>query len=314
MSIVLLVAVLGAGFMAVAVGASSVSPCFAPVNSNYSNELELALLAGILALIGAVAQGGRVSSTIGSGILIGDIGVAQAASILAIASLLVIVSVVLDYPMPTAFTVVGAVVGSSFGFGQNVAWPTIGLISSFWLLTPLAAVVLGYALARIIQRLVSRDKSEKTINIVLLAAGCYVAYTAGAASVGLAVGPLSGLGYPAIYLLIFGGIAILIGSWVFSPRIIYAVAYDYTNVGPRRSAAALIASGAIAQVGVQFGVPVSFNLAIIPAVVGSGLSEDPGNRNTKKILYTVLAWTSAFLAASLLTYLAGVAWNHLGLI
>lgn len=314
MSVVLLIAVIGAFFMAVAIGASSVSPSFAPVNSNYSNELKLALLAGIFALFGAVLQGGNVSNTIASGLLTSGIGIFQAAVVLIVASVLVIVSVVFDYPMPTAFTVVGAIVGSSFAFGQGIVWSTVGLVTLFWFLTPLAAVVLGYILALLLRMSVSREKSMKAINILLLISGCYVAYTAGAASVGLAVGPLASLNYSSAYLLVFGGVAILIGSWIYSPRIIHAISYDYSNVGPRRSAAALLASGLIAQVGIQMGVPVSFNLAIIPAVVGSGLCEGLGNKNTGKITRTVLAWVFAFLAAATLTYLAGAVGTYFGLL
>ncbi|MFP4045664.1 MAG: inorganic phosphate transporter [Candidatus Aenigmatarchaeota archaeon] len=314
MTIVLLVAVVAAVFMAIAIGASSVSPSFAPVNSNYSNELKLALLAGVFALLGAVLQGEKVSNTIGSGLLLGNIGIFQAATILLVASALVIVSVVFDYPMPTAFTVVGAVVGSSFSFGQEVVWSSVGNITLFWFLTPVAALVLGYILARVMRRLVSRRKSKKAINMTLLLAGCYVAYTAGAASVGLAIGPLSGFGFSPSHLLLLGGVAILFGSWIYSPKIIHAVSYDYSNVGPRRSAAALLASGIIAQVGIQLGVPVSFNLAIIPAVVGSGLSTGLGNKNSKKIFRTVMAWVFAFLLAGFLTFLGGNIWAYLGLL
>lgn len=310
MSVVLVIAFLGAVFMGVSIGASSVPPAFAPVNISSSKGLRLALLAGIFALAGALIQGGNVTNTIGSGVLVGQIQVVQAAFILIIASSLVVVSVLTDYPMPTAFTVMGAVLGSSFAFGNGVVWSSTGIIVLFWVLTPLVAVFLGYVLARILRGAVSREDSEGVIRILLLLAGCYVAYTAGAASVGLAVGPLGGLGYPLFYLLVVGGVSMLAGAWMYSPRIIHAVSYDYSSVGPRRSAAALLASGLIAQVGVQLGVPVSFNLAVIASVVGSGMVEGVGNRNSKKIGFTVLGWVSGFFLAAVLTFLLGALWQY----
>ncbi len=311
---ILIVAFLGAIFMAISIGASSVSPAFAPVNSSSSIGLRLSLVAGISALIGAVLQGGNVASTVGSGVLVGNIQLIQGATILIVASLLVIVSVLFDYPMPTAFTVIGAVLGSSLAFGNGVIWSSTSMIVAFWFLTPLAAVALGYVLARLMRKTLSKEDSEDIISIVLFLAGTYVAYTAGAASVGLAVGPLESLGQPMVYLLLLGGGAILVGAWMFSPRIIHVVSYDYSNIGPRRSASALLASGLIAQVGIQLGVPVSFNLAIIAGVIGSGLVESAENKDTEKIGFTVLGWVSAFFLAGLLTFLLGWFWQWAGIV
>ncbi|MBS3815829.1 MAG: anion permease [Hadesarchaea archaeon] len=310
MEIVLIIAFLGAMFMGVSIGASSVPPAFAPVVGS-SKGLRLALIGGISAFAGALIQGQNVTNTIGSGILTGQIQVIQAAFILVVASLLVMISVLNDYPMPTAFTVTGAVIGSGFGFGNEIIWSSTRFITLFWVLTPLAAFTLGYAFAHILRSALSKEGSEKVINALLLIAGCYVAYTAGAASVGLAVGPLGGLGHPIIYLLIFGGVSILIGAWMFSPRIIHVISYDYSNIGPRRSIAALIAAGLIAQIGIQLGVPVSFGLAIIPAVIGSGVAEGMENKNTRKIGFTILAWVAALFLAMLLTFALGVLWKFI---
>lgn len=295
-------ALVAAVFMGVSIGASSVAPSFAPVNSSgKSNVMRLALLAGIFAFIGSVVQGQNVAETVGSGILFGSITTLQAASILLVGAGLVIVSVLTDYPMPTAFTVVGAVIGSGIGFGNSLNFVEIGMVAGFWIMTPLIALPLAYVFARLIRRFVPEEGSENLINYLLLISGSYVAYTAGAASVGLAVGPLESLNISISYLLLLGGLAILLGSWMISPRIIKAVAYDYSNVGPRRSVAALAASGLLAQLGIQLGAPVSFNLAIVAAVIGSGLVESTDNRSDEKIYRTFLAWIGAFVLSILLT-------------
>ncbi len=295
-------ALVAAVFMGISIGASSVAPSFAPVNSSgKSNVMRLALLAGVFAFIGSVVQGQNVADTVGSGILFGSITTFQAASILLVGSGLVIVSVLTDYPMPTAFTVVGAVIGSGIGFGNALNFEEIGMVVGFWLATPVVALVLAYIFAKAIRRFVPKEGSERLINYLLLISGSYVAYTAGAASVGLAVGPLQGLQMSTTSLLLLGGLAILLGSWMISPRIIKAVAYDYSNVGPRRSVAALAASGLLAQAGIQIGAPVSFNLAIVAAVIGSGLVESTENRSDEKIHRTVLAWIGAFVLSIALT-------------
>jgi phosphate/sulfate permease len=303
MDLIVIFSLIASIFMGVSIGASSVAPSFAPVNSSGGfSVMKLALLSGIFAFMGSVLQGQNVASTVGSGILGGSISTLQAAIILFVGSVLVIASVLTDYPMPTAFTVVGAVVGSGLGFRSAVNMGEFGMVVGFWLATPFTAAALSYTLAKILRRYVPKEGSEREINVLLMVSGSYVAYTAGAASVGLAVGPLQGLEFSTSQLLLLGGGAILLGSWLISPRIIKAVAYDYSNVGPRRSVAALATSGLLAQAGIFLGAPVSFNLAIVASMVGSGLVKGRRNMESQKIRFTVAAWIGAFLLAMLLSY------------
>ena len=297
-------AVISSFFMSLSIGASSVSPAFGPVNSSgYMNVLRSALLAGFFAFLGSVVQGANVSKTVGGGFLTGEIVILQAAIILLVAASLVIFSVLTDYPMPTAFTVVGAVLGSSFAFGNAIKMPVFNKVLAYWILVPFAAAGLSYIMAKLLRKYIDPESSKKEIKWLLIISGSYMAFTAGAGSVGLAVGPLMSIFDTSTFiLLMFGGISILIGSWVYSPRIIRAVSYDYSSIGPRRSIAALGTSAILAQIGIFYGVPISFNEAIIASVIGSGLVEGKSNTGTSKILRTVGAWTGAFLLAGALTY------------
>lgn len=298
-----LIALVGSIFMGISIGASSVAPAFGPVNSSGStNVLRAALLAGIFALIGSVAQGANVTGTVGSGLLSGSLALGQGAIILLVASALVIISVIFDYPMPTAFTVVGAVLGSAFAFGNSITFPVVQKVLVYWLVVPFVAMGLSYVFAKLLRKYLSKERSEKKIKYLLLFSGSYMAYTAGAGSVGLAVGPLTSLGISSYILLWLGGLAILAGAWMYSPRIIRAVSFDYSNIGPRRSIAALLTASVLAQIGIFYGVPISFNEAIIASVIGSGLVKGKSNTDSKKILYTVAAWASAFLLSGLLTF------------
>lgn len=298
-----LIALVGSIFMGISIGASSVAPAFGPVNSSGStNVLRAALLAGIFALIGSVAQGANVTGTVGSGLLSGSLALGQGAIILLVASALVIISVIFDYPMPTAFTVVGAVLGSAFAFGNSITFPVVQKVLVYWLVVPFVAMGLSYVFAKLLRKYLSKKGSEKKIKYLLLFSGSYMAYTAGAGSVGLAVGPLTSLGISSYILLWLGGLAILAGAWMYSPRIIRAVSFDYSNIGPRRSIAALLTASVLAQIGIFYGVPISFNEAIIASVIGSGLVKGKSNTDSKKILYTVAAWVSAFLLSGLLTF------------
>ncbi len=307
-------AIMASILMGVSIGASSVSPAFGPVNSSRSaNVLRSALLAGIFALTGSVVQGQNVANTVGSGFLVGEISVLQGASILLFAAVLVIASVLTDYPMPTAFTVVGAVLGSAFSFGNGISWPVVQKVIGYWIAVPFAAVALSYLCATLLRRLLPEEGAEKKIRYLLLFSGSYMAYTAGAGSVGLATGPLKPLSFSSTLLLWLGGLSILAGTWMYSPRIIRAVSFDYSNIGPRRSIAALLTASILAQIGIIYGIPISFNEAIIASVIGSGLVEGKSNTDIKKITRTVAAWIGAFLLAGTLTFLIGTAISSPGM-
>jgi len=135
----------------------------------------------------------------------------------------------------------------------------------------------------------------------LLALGSLVAFSAGGSQVGLAIGPLVPLldpfDIPLLPVLVGGGLGLLAGSWTGAPRMIKAIAQDYSALGPRRSIAALIPSFAIAQVAVFFGIPVSFNEIIVSAIVGSGYAAEGGGVSRRKMGFTVLAWLGSLVLA-----------------
>jgi len=299
--IVTLFTMLAALFMGISIGASSVAATFGPVSSSGAmNVLKAALVAGFFAFLGSVLQGQNVAETMGSGLLTTEIHVVQAAAILFVAGLLVLISVLTDYPMPTAFTTTGAVVGSAYGFGGAVNWSELSHVVSYWVAVPIFSFALAYSIALVLQKYIPKD-AKRPIRYLLIITASYMAYTTGAGSVGLVAGPMGALGYSQTFLLWFGAAAILIGTWTYSPRIIKAVSYDYSNIGPRRSIAALGAGGIMAQVGVYLGAPVSANLAIIAAIIGGGMVQGKTNRDLHKIGFTVFGWISAFFIAVLLT-------------
>jgi inorganic phosphate transporter, PiT family len=156
---------------------------------------------------------------------------------------------------------------------------------------------------------------EGALQHFLLTLGGLVAFSAGGSQVGLAVGPLIAafndtsfsFTVPLTALLLFGGIGLLVGSWMGAPRMIKAIAQDYSSLGPRRSIAALIPSFAIAQTAVLFGIPVSFNEVIVSAVVGSGFVAGGAGMSTQKMLYTVVAWVGSLVLAIGVGY--GMMWT-----
>ena len=147
----LLVATLASLFMAWAIGAgSSGSTPFAPaVGANAISVMRAGLLVGILGFAGAVLQGANVSETVGTG-LIGGVTLTPMAvvTILSIAATLVAVGVFAGYPIATAFTVTGAVVGVGLALGGDPAWAAYQEIVALWVAVPFVGGGVAFATAK----------------------------------------------------------------------------------------------------------------------------------------------------------------------
>ncbi|MCU4752407.1 anion permease [Halobacteria archaeon AArc-curdl1] len=381
------IAALASLFMAWAIGAgSSGSTPFAPaVGANAISVMRAGFLVGLLGFAGAVLQGANVSEAVGTELIDGVVLSPAAATIaLTIAAVLVAIGVFAGYPIATAFTVTGSVIGVGLAMNGDPAWLKYREIATLWILTPFVGGGLAYTIARTLRdeplsertliamlagvigvliahiefallgsgdegasisqavsellplsRLVgialvtavlafawalvfwldTRESIERGERHFLLVLGGLVAFSAGGSQVGLAIGPLiplSGdLGLPLLALLVGGGFGLLVGSWTGAPRMIKAIAQDYSSLGPRRSIAALIPSFAIAQAAVLYGIPVSFNEIIVSSIIGSGYAASTGGGvSGRKMGYTVLAWVLSLVGSVILSFVgyAALAW------
>ncbi|PSQ04940.1 anion permease [Halobacteriales archaeon QS_4_69_31] len=365
-------------FMAWAIGAgSSGSTPFAPaVGANAISIMRAGFVVGMLGFAGAVLQGANVSEAVGQELIRGTtLSPAAAVVGLTVAATLVAVGVFAGYPIATAFTVTGAVIGVGLALGGDPAWGKYRQIAALWVGTPFVGGGIAYATARLLRSefvtervaipalggvvgvilaniefvflgpageqasLVAavaagtplsalvvrvavsaaaaalaaaalwrdlRGGAERGQRHFLLVLGGLVAFSAGGSQVGLAIGPLlplvDPLGVPIVPVLVGGGLGLLVGSWTGAPRMIKALAQDYSSLGPRRSIAALIPSFAIAQTAVFFGIPVSFNEIIVSAIVGSGYAAGTSAVSREKMGKTVLAWVGSLVLALSVSY------------
>ncbi|GAB7009951.1 inorganic phosphate transporter [Halorubrum trueperi] len=138
-------------FMAWSIGAgSSGSTPFAPaVGANAISVMRAGLIVGVLGLFGAILQGANVTEAVGTE-LIGGVTLTAGAAIVALitAAVLVAIGVFAGYPIATAFTVTGAVVGVGLAMGGDPAWPKYVEILTLWVLTPFVGGGVAYAVAR----------------------------------------------------------------------------------------------------------------------------------------------------------------------
>ncbi len=145
-----LAALLASLFMAWAIGAGSAgSTPFAPaVGANAIAVMRAAFVVGVCILLGATVQGANVSEAVGRELVSGiSLTIPAATFALVLAASLVMVGVFTGYPIATAFTVTGAVIGIGLGLGGAPAWAKYGEIAVLWTLTPFVGAGTAYVLA-----------------------------------------------------------------------------------------------------------------------------------------------------------------------
>ena len=168
-SVVTLVVAAGASlFMAWAIGAgSSGSTPFAPaVGANAISIMRAGFIVGILGFAGAVLQGANVSEAVGSELIRGVTLSPTAAVIgLTTAAILVAIGVFAGYPIATAFTVTGAVVGAGLALGGDPAWAKYRQIAALWVATPFVGGGIAYSTARALRD----ERVSERVAVPLLA-------------------------------------------------------------------------------------------------------------------------------------------------
>jgi len=279
--VTLVVAGFASLFMAWSIGAgSSGSTPFAPaVGANAISIMRAGFLVGILGLLGAVLQGANVTNAVGRELIVGTTLTPTAATIgLLTAAILVAVGVFAGYPIATAFTVTGAVVGVGLAIGGAPAWAKYQQIATLWVLTPFVGGGVAYGTARLL-----RDERSSERVLVPVLGGLVGLVLANVRFVFLGPPETQASVAEAVVLQVGGGVLTHVAVTVAVATLIaLLVAWDVRRDlagGQRRF---LLALGALvafsaggSQVGLALGplVPLlsEFRLPIVALLFGGGL-------------------------------------------
>ncbi|WP_153952665.1 inorganic phosphate transporter [Halosegnis longus] len=162
-------AALASLFMAWVIGAgSSGATPFAPaVGANAIATMRAAFLVGIFGFAGAVIQGGSISEAVGSGLIGGvSLPIAGVILVLVLGAGLMAIGILTGYPIATAFTVTGAVIGVGLALGGTPVWVKYQQIAAVWVLTPFV----GGGVAFVIASLLPRETVPERYSIPILVA------------------------------------------------------------------------------------------------------------------------------------------------
>ncbi len=234
-------------FMAWGVGANDVANAMATsVGSKALTIKQAIVIAAIFEFLGAYLAGGQVTATIRKGMMDTSLLVnspelliyGMLASLLA-AGIWLLVATRAGWPVSTTHSIVGAIVGfAAVGIGIDaVNWGKVVTIAMSWVISPVLAGVVSYALFRSVQRLIfDADKpfqaSKKYVPYYIFLVGFIVSLVTlfkGLKHVGLE------LTTPQAYsvAIVIGVISMLVGKYFISKLKFDPDAdhdYHFTNV------------------------------------------------------------------------------------
>jgi PiT family inorganic phosphate transporter len=295
------VGVLVAIFVGFNIGGSSTGVAFGPaVGSNTVGKLSAAVLMTTFALLGGWTVGREVIKTMGGKIVPQpEFTLAVSVAILFFVGMALLVSNLFGVPASTSMTAVGAIAGLGVAT-DTIRWEVMGRIVTWWLVAPIIAfwvcAVIGRYLYPYLEAWFALDRTEGdmfdvdrsgTIPLprlaesttyrevvgatLVVAIGCYMAFSAGASNVANAIAPLyanEALQMTEGILLASGAIGL--GAFTIARRTLDTVGNDLTELPILAALIVEVVSASLITFLSANGIPASLAVSATMCVVGLG--------------------------------------------
>ncbi len=314
MEVLLVVGVIVALFVGYNIGGATAGVAFGPaVGARVLSKVGAAVLMSIFFFIGGWTIGPAVVDTLGEGIIAeeGILTLETGIAILFFIGFALFFGNLFGVPASTSMTAVGAIAGLGLATG-TLNWATMGEIVSWWVVAPIVAfwvsgVIGRYFYTRINEWVaISRrqthlwvvernsaiprvrvaegtDNREIAGSLLVVAIGCYMAFSSGASNVANAVAPLVGSGAlefdPETALgtltgmewgVIIAGVAVTIGAFTIARRTLETMGNDITNLPLTAAVIVMTVSATIVTLLSAIGIPVQLVIVATMSIIGLG--------------------------------------------
>lgn len=277
--IMILLAFAAALFFAANIGASGTA---AAMGSAYGsgavkNRTLAVILVAVFAVMGAYLGGGEVVTTLSKGIIPSSIiTVDVTVIILTGACFTLYIANRIGIPLSTSEVTVGSIVGAGIAF-QKVYVMKLLFIISTWLVLPFLAFGISYLVGK---WLVHREEGwiakypgwmPRLLVLLLVAAGCYEAFSAGMNNVANAIGPLIGAGIVGLQEgLLLGALFMAIGAIAMGGKVLETNGKKITKLSLLQGSIVSFTSGTLVVGASLLGIPVPLTQATTMAIIGVG--------------------------------------------
>lgn len=315
-------------------GANDASNIFGTaVGSRMVKFRTAAVIASIFVVLGAVVQGSGATQTLSDLGSVNAIG--GAFSVALCAGVVVTIMTYYRLPISTGQAIVGAIMGWCYYTSNPVEYGVLLKIVGSWVFSPVLGALFSFVLYLLLRKFIRSSrmhmlKMESIIRTLLIVVGAFAAYSLGANNIanvmGVFVNSFSGaLQIGSVYissaqlLFFIGSLAIALGIFTYSKKVIQTVGNGVLSMTPEMAIVAVLAqalvlfifsSSSLSKVLITAGlpsiplVPVSSTQVLIGALVGIGLVKGVQELKLKMLGNIVISWITTPILSCVLTFIS----------
>ena len=322
-------------FLGWSLGANDASNVFGTaVGSRMIRFSTAAVYCSIFIVLGAVISGAGASHTLGQ---LGAVNAVAGAFIVAFAAAISVYLMTLArYPVSTSQAIVGAIIGWNLFTGSLTDVHSLTKIVSTWVLCPVLAAVIAMILYKLVVFVIKRCKFhmfklDRMTRYGLILAGVFGSYSLGANNIANVMGvfsPVSPFSDISLFgwlnltaaqqLFFIGGVAIAVGVFTYSKRVMLTVGEGIMELSPVAAFVAVLSHSIVLFLFSSQGlerfltsqglpaiplVPVSSSQAIVGAVIGMGLLKGGKGIRWRTVGGITIGWISTPVIAALTSFI-----------
>ena len=335
MELSIIIFLLGGLFLGWSLGANDAANVFGTaVGTRMIRFKTAAIICSIFVILGAIISGSGTTETLGKLGAINALPGAFAACVAA--GLSVYLMTRFGLPVSTTQAIVGAIVGWNIYTGSSTNTKILITILSTWILCPIIAGLIAMFFYVLAKKFIHSSKLhilrlDAYTRAALILAGAFGAYSLGANNIANVMGvfvpisPFTDINVMNIFifsskeqLFLLGGIAIAIGVFTYSRRVMFTVGNDLSKMSPVAAFIVVISHSIVLFLFASQGisnflqsinlpsiplVPVSSSQAVVGAVIGIGLL-----KGGKEVRWSVagkisLGWVTLPVIAALMSFM-----------
>jgi len=322
-------------FLGWSLGANDAANVFgSAVGTRMISFRKAATIAGIFVILGAVIQGAGGAHTLGS---LGKISALAGSFTVAMsAALTVFWMTKFKVPVSTSQAIVGAIIGWNFYTGNPTNYHSLSKIVTTWVAGPILGAIFAILLYWLLKMFLNRAKIhilrlDAYIRFALIIVGAFGSYSLGANNIANVMGVFISAAPTTILdfglftlngiqqLFLLGSIAIAIGIFTYSRKIMEAVGNNLVDLSAEAAIVVVLAhsmvlfifsSQSLSDAFVSVGlpaiplVPVSSSQAIVGAILGIGLLKGGRTIQFGVLGEIALGWLTTPIISGVLAFLA----------
>ena len=294
-----------------------------------------AIVTAVFVVLGAVISGEGASHTLGK---LGAVNAIAGSFTVALAAAVTVAWMTkLKLPVSTSQAIVGAIIGWNFFTGSPTDINTLIKIVTTWVLCPLLAAAFAFVIYKITMAALPRSrvhllKQDYYNRVGLLLVGAFGAYSLGANNIANVMGvfvpanPFTDISFSTLFtlsgtqqLFLLGSIAISVGVFTYSYRVMLTVGNDLFKLTPVAALVVVLSQSIVLFLFASKGletwlaslglptiplVPVSSSQAVIGAIVGIVLAKRGRGVNMKVLGKISSGWITTPVIAAVISFIA----------